>query len=58
MQSRGSIQKQEEFIVPMHWGHSALEGEVACSASFYTAFRGRIEERKLGTMLLEEQCDF
>lgn len=49
------MQKQEDFIVPVHWGHPRLEGEAATPGSsldkfFYTVFGGRIEQEPLGTM--------
>jgi hypothetical protein len=32
------MQKQEEFIVPMCWGHPTPEGEVATSGSPFGQF--------------------
>ena len=46
--------KQEEFIVPVHWGHPRRKGEATtpstCSVSFYMVSRGRIEHQQLGTI--------
>ena len=57
MRSQESMQKQEEFIVPVCWGCPKPEGEVATLGG---PLGGEFlyEHQQLGTIWLTEQCAF